>query len=305
MVTSFSMETILLAASALFLLGVGFFTLAATSEQNDRRTLARIRQGAGSEEDSSRLDWLSRLGRRGEAATGRDPELVRLLIQAGFRNSRSLELFQGIRLLLVLLLVILYLPFSSYFGQSDFWLYGGAFVMFALGYLIPKWLLVRLASRRRQKLENETQMFAALSRILLHSGLSVQQLLTVVEEESHRLLPESAKELERVLRQVAMGAEMEDLLPRLGRELEIPDLEELLKLLAQVQRFGGAVDAPFGRFLLTLEQNRRIRLEEKVNLLSGKMTVVMVLFEFPALLAFLGAPGFIAIINALGGVGVD
>lgn len=305
MFTSLSMKATLLTASTLLLLGLGIWALAATGGRPDQRTLERMRRGAGANKYSGRLEWLGRLGRSGGVATGHDPSLPRLLVQAGFRSSRALEMFQGLRLLLVLSLVSLYLPLHGYFGHANYWLYGGSFAMLALGYLIPKWILVYLASRRRLRLDEEVQIFAALSRLLLHSGLGVHQLLTVVDAESGRLLPEIAKELTRILRQVAIGAELDDILAQTGQELEVPDLQDLLKLLSQVHRYGGAVDVPFSRFIQILEQNRRIRLQEKVNVMSGKMTVVMVLFEFPALLAFLGAPGFIAIIDALGRIGGD
>jgi len=44
------------------------------------------------------------------------------------------------------------------------------------------------------------------------------------------------------------------------------------------------------------------RLREKVGKLSGKMTVVMVVFLFPALMIFVAGPGVMALAAALGGV---
>jgi len=39
-----------------------------------------------------------------------------------------------------------------------------------------------------------------------------------------------------------------------------------------------------------------------VNLTSGRMTVVMILFFFPALMIFVGGPAFVSIVRALRGV---
>ncbi len=43
-------------------------------------------------------------------------------------------------------------------------------------------------------------------------------------------------------------------------------------------------------------------LRERVNLISGRMTVVMVLFFFPALIIFVAGPSWVSLIRALSGV---
>ena len=57
----------------------------------------------------------------------------------------------------------------------------------------------------------------------------------------------------------------------------------------------GVMDA-----LELVEKRRELTLRENVSALAGKMTVVMVLFFFPALLIFVAGPAFLAIMAALG-----
>jgi tight adherence protein C len=48
-----------------------------------------------------------------------------------------------------------------------------------------------------------------------------------------------------------------------------------------------------------MEERQLSALREYVNVLSGKMSVVMMVFLFPALLIFLAGPGFIALAKGL------
>jgi len=59
------------------------------------------------------------------------------------------------------------------------------------------------------------------------------------------------------------------------------------------------VQEPLMRFAQLLEDRERTRLQEAIGRLSAKMTVAMVLFLLPALLTFVGGPGFVAVIRAL------
>lgn len=84
--------------------------------------------------------------------------------------------------------------------------------------------------------------------------------------------------------------------------MDVEELSTVLAVLRQVDRFGGEVREPLLEALSVLEERRSLTLREKVNLLSGRMTVVMVLFFFPALLIFVAGPAFMSIIKALGDV---
>lgn len=52
-----------------------------------------------------------------------------------------------------------------------------------------------------------------------------------------------------------------------------------------------------------IDDRRMTTLQERVSKMSAKMSIVMMVFLFPALLIILAGPGFIAIIQALGDMG--
>ncbi len=89
----------------------------------------------------------------------------------------------------------------------------------------------------------------------------------------------------------------------MGRALDVAELNAVLAVLRQVDRYGGELREPLMDALAVVEERRQLSLREKVNELSGRMTVVMVMFFFPALLIFVAGPAFLSIIRALGGNG--
>ncbi|MGH8562494.1 MAG: type II secretion system F family protein, partial [Nevskiales bacterium] len=73
----------------------------------------------------------------------------------------------------------------------------------------------------------------------------------------------------------------------------------VLGVLRQVERYGGEVREPLLSALAVMEERRSLDLRERVNLLAGRMTVVMVLFFFPALMLCVAGPAFSSIFRAL------
>jgi tight adherence protein C len=129
--------------------------------------------------------------------------------------------------------------------------------------------------------------------------LGTDQALVMIASENQETLPELSIELNTVIRQVAAGGDRSEALSDMAAAIDVPDLTEMVALLRQIDRYGGAVQAPLLEFVGLLQDKRRTELQEKVGSLSGRMTVVMVLFLFPALLAIVGGPGFLAVIRAL------
>ena len=76
-------------------------------------------------------------------------------------------------------------------------------------------------------------------------------------------------------------------------------LRAVARLMIQVDRPGGAVQAPLRQFGERLRETRRARLRERIGRLTVKMTGVMILTLLPALLIVTAGPGIVAITHAL------
>lgn len=174
--------------------------------------------------------------------------------------------------------------------------------LFALGvgYLLPKRLLVIAVARRQKQLASEISTFIPLLRILFESGMAVEQALRVLSHESQALLPVLTQELRLVLARVDSGLELGEELNKATQLLAVDEFTDTCVILQQLLYQGGGAMKSLLSLKQLLDDRRLTRLQEYISKMSAKMSVVMMLFLFPALLIVLAGPGFTALAKALG-----
>lgn len=277
------------------------------SEAKIRKRLdpgASVGEEFGDVPDAPVLTTVARGGRVIEGWVDSDGESARLLLQVGWRNTEQRLLWYALQALLPVVLGL---------GVLAFWMFADverkgltllmvAFSAVALSFLLPRWILRALAGSRLARIKSEIPLFIHLLVLLFEAGLSIRQALASIVREGSGVLPELEREFDLVIRQLDAGADIGEVLKNVGDMLGIPDLIAVLSVLRQIDRYGGEVREPLLEVLETIEERRSLDLRERVNLLSGRMTVVMVLFFFPALLIFVAGPAFLSIVQALGDV---
>jgi tight adherence protein C len=159
------------------------------------------------------------------------------------------------------------------------------------------------AKQRQQAIRKEVITWLHLQRMLFDAGLSLEHTLQVIEQQARTLIPNLAVELEAVVKRIRAGQDRADALAEMAVPLEVPELNDTVAMLRQVTRQGGNVRDALIEYTKLIEQRQFSELREYVGKLSAKMTVVMVLFLFPALLIFVAGPGFVGLASALKNVG--
>ena len=297
-------------AAAVLLTGVtlvllGFLAMRSQQDRKlERRLIAEPRIQDDLDADAvGSLSLLARGGQSLEQLAKEKDETDALLLQAGWRGARSRLLFYAFRsgmLLLAAVLAIVLWLFGT--GIKPLMLPLYIFALFAFSYLIPMWVLRAVASRRRARMSREVPLFIHLLVLLFEAGLSTRQAFASLVREGQGVLPELGLEFEGVLRQLEAGGDIADVLRGLSQTLNVADLEGVLGVLRQVDKYGGEIREPLMEALEVLEERRGLDLRERVNLVSGRMTVAMVLFFFPALLIFVAGPAAVAILKAMADV---
>ncbi len=244
---------------------------------------------------------LVEFGGRRLAEKGSDPEAAVLLARAGFRGNEALALFTALRS--VAPLATTGLAVGSWLALTDRGVGVGlglvCYAAFTVSYLVPKtWLRMR-ADARTRRLRDDVSAFTHLLRVLYECGLSTEQALQVFAKEQRGVLPEISLEVGEVMRRLSAGSDLGDATRSVAAEAQIEELSDLFAMIRQIDRYGGQIQEPMMRFAALLEDRERTRLQEAITKLSAKLTMVMVLFLLPALLTFVGGPGFIAVIRAL------
>lgn len=246
------------------------------------------------------LQSIAKRGKKLEAAVDTNKESARLLLQAGWRTPQQRVTYYAAQLLAPVLLLgaVVVIGVISPPKESVLLLLIGAAALM-LGLLVPRMVLRSIAEGRVRRIKREVPLFIHLLVLLFEAGLSTRQAFASLVREGGGVLPELGREFDLLLRQMEAGGDTSELLDNLSKAIALEDLGNVLALLRQVDRYGGEVREPLIEALKVIEERRTLDMREMVNLISGKMTVVMVGFFFPALLIFVAGPAFLAVITAL------
>lgn len=289
-----------LTLSALMFLGALVLVLGNLLQQRrrERQVAQRLQGQPGS--DNTFGSWLrvvgdSKVGRR---SVSLDTETQHLLNRLGWRRANQRALFAACQIgLPILALAVALVVQALFYPQLDNHWIGPTFAA-CLGYLLPKRLLALAAKRRQRQIATEISTFIPLLRILFESGMAVEQSLRVLSTEAGQLLPELTRELRMILTRVDSGLELGQELNNAAQLLEVDEFSDTSVILQQlIQQGGGAMKSLLALKQL-LDDRRLTRLQEYISKMSAKMSVVMMLFLFPALLIVLAGPGFTAIARA-------
>lgn len=244
--------------------------------------------------------WLHALGSSqiGQRLVNLDIETQTLLNGLGWRSARKRALFAALQVGVPVVAVALSLVIQGlFFPQVNNRWIAPAFAL-GFGYLLPKRLLAAAAKHRQKKLAIEISTFIPLLRILFESGMAVEQSLRVLSIDGKQLLPTLTHELRLILARVDSGLELGDELNKASRLLAVDEFTDTCVILQQLIHQGGGAMKSLLALKLLLDDRRLTRLQEYVSKMSAKMSAVMMVFLFPALLIVLAGPGLTALAKA-------
>ena len=236
-----------------------------------------------------------------------DSEVIQLLNQLGWHKARHRMGFFALQIGLPLLFAALVLAAQSLGtqdGDSDssmLWLM--LFFALGVGYLIPKRILIKASKARQERLAVEVSTMIPLLRMLFEVGMTVEQSLRILVNGGEKILPELTIELQHILLRVDAGLELGEELRHTAFMMQVDELTDTFTILEQLIHQGGGGMSSLLSLKELIDDRRMTTLQERVSKMSAKMSIVMMVFLFPALLIILAGPGFIAIIQALGEMG--
>lgn len=236
--------------------------------------------------------WLeSRLGRTLVADEDR-----RLIQQCGLSPVRAQLGFLVSRLVLAVSLPVLVQVLWGDKPNALLWTAAG----FAVGFMLPKWLLKRRARQQCERVAHELPLFVDMLGLLQSVGLSLDQSLQVIASDFQHVMPVLGAEVAAANRQYSQGRTREQAYQRMARLHDNQHLMDFVALVNQVDKHGGAIQEPIRQFSERLRVHRKAEMKALIGKITVKMTVVMVTTLLPALVIVTAGPGFIAIIRSVG-----
>ncbi|WP_307987693.1 type II secretion system F family protein [uncultured Pseudomonas sp.] len=281
---------------------LGAMALLINNVVQDRMSQQRVMQRLdGDKTGPGKLSlWMRAVGNSkfGQRSVSMDSETQTLLNRIGWRTASQRSLFAAFQVGTPIAFAgLVFLGYELFFPRSGNLLVVMLFSL-ALGYLIPKRLLAYAAKRRQQEVAIEVSTFIPLLRILFESGMAVEQALRVLSQEARHLLPVLTGELRVILARVDSGLELNQELSKTASLLDVDEFNDTCVILQQLIQQGGGAMKSLQALKELLDDRRLTRMEEYISKMSAKMSVMMMVFLFPALMIVLAGPSFVAISRA-------
>jgi tight adherence protein C len=228
-------------------------------------------------------------------------------MNAGWRNPVAAPLYFASKTALALLgpailaLVAAAVPSALAGGKFLFALLFAA----TLGYYLPNIVLARRAERRRREIFETIPDALDLLTVCVEAGLSLERALVKVAAEIHIKSITLAQELQLVLMEMRAGFTKEKALRNFALRSGVDDVDTLVAMLIQSERFGTSVGDSLRVYSENLRTKRRMLAEECAAKIGLKLLFPLIFCIFPTLLMVLLGPAVIQISRALGSAGTN
>jgi tight adherence protein C len=229
-----------------------------------------------------------------------DEKTVGRLRMAGFRGQAPLVVFLFARVTLPLLffaLAMFYIFAIIQLEQPPLINVLIAIAVAYVGFYAPNLYVSNVASKRQKSIRRAWPDALDLLLICVESGMSAEAAFRKVSEEIGTQSVELAEELTLTTAEMSYLPERRQAFENLGKRTGLETVRSVMTSLIQAERYG----TPLGQSLRVLAQeNRDQRMtdaEKKAAALPPKLTVPMILFFLPVLLAVIVGPAAIQIME--------
>jgi tight adherence protein C len=228
-------------------------------------------------------------------------------MNAGYRSDTAPMVFFMAKTVLTFMLpaiLILYLMISRVDYAADLLL---MFIVASagLGYFLPNVFLERRIAYRKREILDSFPDAMDLIIVCVESGLGLDAALARVSEEMHMISPVLGEELHLINLELRAGSSRERALRNLALRTGVEDIDTLVAMLVQSDRFGTSVAQALRVHAENLRTKRRLRAEEAAAKIALKLLFPLIFFIFPSMLLVLLGPALISInrilLPAMGG----
>lgn len=238
---------------------------------------------------------------RDEEQWAKSPTRIRFL-NAGYRSDSAVLVYFGSKTLLALTFPLIYLILAQVSPTTVAWETEAfkALMAAALGYYLPNMLLhARMRQRQRELFESFPDALD-LIRVCVSAGLGLDAAIARVGAELVATSHSLADEFRQLSLELRAGASRSIALQNLAVRTGIDDINALVAMLIQSERFGTSVSDSLRVHAEALRDKRMIRAQEAAAKIPVKLTIPMALCILPALFVVVLGPAVLGIFHSLG-----
>jgi len=222
-------------------------------------------------------------------------------MNAGYRSEIAPTIFFLAKTLLTFLLPIIYVLYIviSATAVKPNTILLMIVVCAALGYFLPNVFLARRIAYRKREIFESFPDAMDLIIVCVESGLGLDAALSRVGEEMHMISPTLGEELHLINLELRAGSSRERALRNLALRTGVEDIDTLVAMLVQSDRFGTSIAQALRVHAENLRTKRRLRAEEAAAKIALKLLFPLIFFIFPSMLLVLLGPALISINRVL------
>ncbi len=228
-----------------------------------------------------------------------DDNTVNRLRAAGLRSQNALNIFLVARFLLPFLFLALAVVWIFVLGnlaERPLAIRMLAAVVFAyVGFYLPNIYISNRVGKRQHSIKRAWPDALDLMLICVESGISIEAAMRRVAEEMSNQSPELGEEMVLTTAELSFLPDRRVALENLGVRTQLDIVKNVTQALIQAERYG----TPIAQALRVLAQEgrdeRMNEAEKKAAALPPKLTVPMILFFLPVLVAVILGPAGIQV----------
>lgn len=171
-----------------------------------------------------------------------------------------------------------------------------------VGYYLPNMTLNHIASRRKREIFETLPDALDLLTVCVEAGLSLERAFVKVAGEIHIKSVTLAQELQIVLMEMRAGFSKEKALRNFALRSGVDDVDTLVAMLIQSERFGTSVGDSLRVYSENLRNKRRVLAEECAAKIGLKLLFPLIFCIFPTLLMVLLGPAVMQLSRTLASV---
>lgn len=223
------------------------------------------------------------------------------LARAGYYGTSSVKYYYAVRILaLVLPLLIFMLGWQIIQPQMEARSVGViSLALIFMGLLLPPLYIRSKENKRTRHNRNGFPDMLDLLVACIEAGLGMNAALLRVADEIGGRYPPLKINLDLLNMELRAGRERHIGMNNFANRLNLDEAKALAVMIRQSEEMGSSLGKSLRTFSDEMRNKRQMRAEEKAMALPAKMTVPLILFIFPAIIAMLLTPAILRMVEGM------
>ena len=228
-------------------------------------------------------------------------KLQKQLMQAGYRSPHAPAAYRALQLLSMVTFPMGMVVLWMFLSRPINGVLLPAICCFAVGFILPRFILNRLIASRKLRITWGLADALDLMVITMEAGLGLNAAMLKVCEELKDVHPDISKEFELANLEIRVGRERSEALRNLAERTGVDDLNSLVGMLIQADRFGTSIARAIRVYSDSLRTKRRQRAEQAAQKAAFKLLLPLGALLFPTMFIVILGPALLNISDMLSG----